>query len=334
MRPEPPARPRSAYARRARASASSAPSEMTLTVHGYDIRERLGEGASAEVYAAIRRATRASVALKVARASSAPEMHVRFEREAEILARLRSPFVCALVEMARANDGRPVLVLERLVGETLAATLEREKSLGIDEVVRILDHALQALVVAHAAGVVHRDLAPGNLFMHRTPDGARRTKLLDFGVSKDAAPAGVFVSTHKGTVIGTMAYAAPEQLAAEATDRITGAADLYALGVIALEALAGRPVWGRLRGPALLATKREHAPPTLDELTGETWPRALVDLLAGWTALDFAERPRSAEAALTALRAVGERLSFKRAAAPAADLHTTTTMKPRGPRSR
>ncbi len=114
------------------------------------------------------------VAIKVllARAAMKPDLVRRFEREARIASAIKSPFVCQLIEVGRARDGALLLVFEQLSGESLADRLKREQYLPFSEVGPIIDDVLQGLVAAHEAGVVHRDLKPGNIFLVSIP-GAR-----------------------------------------------------------------------------------------------------------------------------------------------------------------
>jgi serine/threonine-protein kinase len=301
----------------------------------YDLRERIGEGAMAEVWSAVDRKTGAPVAIKLAHDAtrSEPTLAARFEAEAEILRRIRTPYVCALLDAGRTRDGEAFLVLERLSGESLEDLLSREGYLPLDEVGLIARHVLEALVAAHDAGVVHRDLCPANVYLHETRHGARVAKVLDFGIAKvEGTPSGGR-RTGKGTTMGTLPYIAPEQLgdSASAGPR----ADLYALGAIVFRALTGRYPFGDARGTALVALKREHDPPSIDEVTGERWPTALRSFLAKTMARSPAKRYASARVALEALAAAvhgkGPRLSI-----PDRPRDATTTARvasPRLPRS-
>ena len=270
----------------------------------YELGVRIGRGAMGEVWSARDRATGDEVAVKLAKgwAVDEPELVARFEREAKLLRRLRTPFVCACVDAGRTAEGVAYIVLERLVGETLEALLEREGYLPVGEAGPIVDEILQALVVAHGAGVVHRDLGPANVFLHRRPDGRVITKVLDFGIAKvdPADPDAGRARTGNRATMGTLPYVAPEQLgdSAKAGPR----ADLYAVGSILFRALSGRLPFGDARGTALVALKREHDPPTIDEATGERWPTAIRAFLVKTLARQPSKRYGSAEVALAALR--------------------------------
>jgi serine/threonine protein kinase len=271
-----------------------------LLADRYELDERIGRGGMGEVWSARDRVTGADVAVKLARAWTAGEVELieRFEREGELLRRLRTPHVCALLDAGRTSDGVSYLVLERLNGETLEEVLEREGYLPMDEVGRIATGVLEALVEAHAAGIVHRDLSPANVFLHRLPDGSTIVKVLDFGVAKSSGK-GV-PATGKRATMGSLPYVAPEQLgdSASAGPR----ADLYALGTLVFLALTGRMPYGDASGTSLVVLKRESDAPSLDEATGEKWPAATRAFVAKMLARAPSKRYASAEVALAALR--------------------------------
>ena len=266
----------------------------------YELHQRIGSGAMGEVWAATDLQTGDDVAVKLAQgwAASEPELVARFEREAKLLKRIKSPFICSVLDSGRGADEVPYMVLELLHGETIEQLLGREGYLPLAEVGRIADEILQALVVAHGAAIVHRDLSPSNVFLHRTRQGETVTKVLDFGVAKveDASAP----RTASRVTMGTLAYVAPEQLgdSAKAGPR----ADLYALGTIVFRALTGQLPYGDAQGTALVVLKREHEAATIDEATGEKWPAALRTFLGKTIARSPAKRYASADVALAAWR--------------------------------
>lgn len=246
------------------------------------------------------------VAIKVLlqRAAMKPDLVRRFEREAKITSSIKSPFVCQLLDVTRAEDGTTLLVFEHLTGESLSDRLKREQYLPLSEVGPIIDDVLRGLGAAHAVGVIHRDLKPGNIFVERTssPDRPERGKILDFGISK--------ITGHKkeeptltafDATLGSFAYMAPEQIrgAARADER----ADIYAVGAVAFRALAGRLPFEGTSAAVLVSLKLDRNAPTLEEATGEKWPAGVERFLE--TALAKAREGRfaTAEEALQAWRA-------------------------------
>lgn len=291
----------------------------------YELLARLGRGAMGEVWSARDRKTGADVAVKLAQSWAAlePELVLRFEQEGKLLKRLRSPFICALVDAGRTEKGTPFIVLERLTGETLEQLLEREGYLPLEEAGRLVDQVLQALVVAHDSGVVHRDLSPGNVFLHQGRDGQVIAKVVDFGIAKvDGATTGA-PRTGSGATMGSLPYVAPEQLgdSAKAGPR----ADLYAAGTILFRALTGRMPYGDAKGTSLVVLKREHDPPTIDEATGEKWPASVRSFLTKTMARTPSKRYASAEIALAALREA-MRGRAPRLAMPEKPLESTPTL--------
>jgi serine/threonine-protein kinase len=252
-----------------------------------------------EVWSARDRRTNEAVAVKLAQswAASEPDLAERFEREGKLLRRLKSPFVCAVIDAGWTADGVLYIAMERLVGMTLEDLLKEEGYLPLEEVGRIADEVLQALVVAHDAGIVHRDLSPANVFLHRRPDGRALTKLLDFGIAKVA---GAAPRTANRSTMGSLPFVAPEQLGDSA--RAGPRADLYAVGTIVFHALTGRMPYGDAKGTSLVVLKREHDPPTIDEATGERWPAALRTFLMKTIARSPSKRYPSAQVALASLR--------------------------------
>jgi serine/threonine-protein kinase len=164
----------------------------------------------------------------------------RFKREARAAAKLRSPHVVQILDVDSLEDGTPYIVMEHLEGEDLAERIARVGRLPIADAVAFVLQACEALAEAHARGIIHRDLKPANLFCTTAADGSTFVKLLDFGISK-------FTEAHGGEadlsltstteVIGSPMYMSPEQLTA--TRDVDERADIWALGVVLYEALAG-----------------------------------------------------------------------------------------------
>ncbi|MEJ7728833.1 MAG: serine/threonine-protein kinase [Polyangiaceae bacterium] len=251
---------------------------------GYRVTRLLGRGGMGEVWAAQGGETgrNPEVAIKVllARAALKPDLVRRFEREAKIASAITSPFVCQLLEVGATDDGSHLLVFEQLTGESLADRLKREQYLPFSEVGPIIDDVLQGLAAAHAAGVVHRDLKPGNIFLEHLglPDQRERAKVLDFGISKltrrekEEPTLTAFDAT-----LGSFAYMAPEQVrgAARADER----ADIYAVGAVAFRALSGRLPFEGTTAAVLVSLKLDRSAPSLAEATGERWPSGIERFL-------------------------------------------------------
>ncbi len=200
----------------------------------YDIRERIGEGATGVVYRATDKQVGREVAVKVMRESLAahPKLRDRFEREARIAAQLAHPNLVTIHDAGEAG-GRPYLVFELVEGRPLAELLAR-RTLDLKAMVGIVEKVARALGVAHAQGIVHRDLKPGNILVTHAGD----PKVGDFGLAHiDGTATG---HTRAGTVMGTPLYMAPEQVRGD-LGAISPRTDVYALGAILYEMLTGRP---------------------------------------------------------------------------------------------
>jgi len=213
----------------------------------YRVIRRLGRGGMGTVYLAEHRAegfTR-EVAVKVVRRGlDTDDVLARFRSERQILARLTHPNIAALLDVGAMDDGRPYLVVEHVAGVPLREWCEG-RALGLDERLRLMVEICDAVDHAHRHLVVHRDLKPGNVLV--TAEGT--PKLLDFGIAKILEPGGRAATglTREGQRVLTLGYASPEQIRG---DPVTTAVDVYALGVILYEMIAGvHPVEARLEQP-------------------------------------------------------------------------------------
>ena len=208
----------------------------------YQILRAVGRGGMGEVYEATQVSLGRRVALKTIREDLAgrPDLLARFRREAESAAALGHPNLVQVTDF-QANAGEPAfLVMEMLEGSTLKDLLEQSGRLEPARVAFIALQALSGLAAAHRAGIIHRDVKPGNLFLQSTSAMRDIVKVLDFGVAKlvlESAPAGAPVMTHFGEVLGTLSYMAPEQGVPGGT--IDGRTDIYAVGATLFHALAG-----------------------------------------------------------------------------------------------
>jgi serine/threonine-protein kinase len=196
----------------------------------------IGRGGMGEVYAATSLVDGRDAAVKLLSPSTLGDQQQvkRFLREAEAAAKLDSPNVVAVLEVGTTAGELPFIAMERLRGFDLAHHLRRRRRLALAEVVTLVEQIAVGLGAAQAAGVVHRDVKPHNLFLAER-EGQLTWKVLDFGVSKLASSAGTLT---KGHVVGTPGYMAPEQARGEEVDwRV----DVYALAAIAYRCLTGHP---------------------------------------------------------------------------------------------
>ncbi len=202
----------------------------------YRIDGVLGAGAMGAVYNATHTGLEKPVVVKVLRPEWASNVDVRarFVREGRAAAAIRHPHVVDVTDVGEL-DGTPYLVMERLVGETLTAFIARGPGMPPELAVDVLLPVCAAVDAAHAAGVVHRDLKPDNLFVTRTPSGEVHPKVLDFGISRVTGDGG---QTGTTATLGTPAYMAPEQIVSSRD--ANALSDQYALGVILYECLTGR----------------------------------------------------------------------------------------------
>lgn len=283
----------------------------------YEVIAPLGAGGMGEVYQARDTRLDRTVAVKVLlpHLSADPDLAERFEREARVISQLSHPHICALydVGVSSPDDGTAplrFLVMEHLIGETLAARLARGP-MPIDEVLRVAREVAEALDKAHRHGVVHRDLKPANVFLAKSGAGSTTppvAKLLDFGLArvglpKDAAgvsalPTSPAPLTQHGTVMGTFQYMAPEQLEGRDAD---ARSDLFAFGVLVYEMTTGRKAFDGKSQAGLIAAILDRQPPPMATLVPAT-PIELDRLVSTCLAKDPDDRFQTAHDLLLQLR--------------------------------
>ena len=233
----------------------------------YRIERLLGAGGMAEVYVAAHTRLPRRFAVKVmnVEASQRAQFLARFRREAEILGLLRHPHIVDITDWNALPDGSPYLVMELLDGEDLAALLGRQRILPMPQALALTAQIGEALSAAHGAGVVHRDLKPGNIFLCRTGAFPQFVKVLDFGIAKleqnDRTPL-----TANASLMGTPGYMAPEQALGKANE-VDARSDQFALGAILYEMLAGQPAFFRPGDSVFNILERviHEDPPPLNE---------------------------------------------------------------------
>ncbi|MBV9094639.1 MAG: serine/threonine protein kinase [Streptosporangiaceae bacterium] len=182
-----------------------------------------------------------------------PSFLARFRAEARYAASLSHPGIARVYDYGESAEfGGAYLIMELVDGEPLSAILARAGRLSPDATLHIVGQAARALDVAHQAGIVHRDIKPGNLLV--TADGT--TKITDFGIATAVRAAQAAHLTETGMVMGTAMYVSPEQATGA---QVTAASDIYSLGVVAYECLAGRPPF-TAREPLAIAYAHKHEP--------------------------------------------------------------------------
>ncbi|RKT37093.1 serine/threonine protein kinase [Microbacterium sp. AG1240] len=267
-----------------------APTEALLDGR-YQLQECIGEGGMARVHRGFDLALGRSVAIKVMRDGTENASALERARgEMGLLASLSHPSLVTLFDAKIAPGRVSYLVMELVDGPTLAGVL-REGPLAPRDAARLAVELADALHVVHAAGIVHRDVKPSNVLLSppTLPGRPRRARLADFGIAYLVDSSRL---TTPGVVVGTMAYLAPEQVKGEPP---APPADIYALGLLVIEALTGQRPFGAIGGVESLVTRVTSSPEVPSSL-GDEWG----GLLRRMTALDPAQRPTASEVATAA----------------------------------
>jgi serine/threonine protein kinase len=228
----------------------------------YEVIAILGSGGMGQVYRARRIRLGDEVAIKVMQAApdSPVESRERFLRESRACAQLRHPNIVGILDFDFDGSNQPFMVMELLSGPSLREEIDLEAPMAPARVAAILAPVASALQLAHDRGITHRDLKPANIVVHRYDSGERVYKVIDFGLAAMKASSDETRLTDPAFFLGTMSYAAPEQMRGET---VTAATDVYALGVIAYEMLTGaRPFDGGNRATLInqMLTERPVSP--------------------------------------------------------------------------
>ena len=270
------------------------PAGLPARVGHYAIERKLGQGGMGVVYAAHDGRLKRIVALKMISSAGDDRARTRFWREAQVAASVNHPNVCQIYEIGE-DHGELFIAMELLEGESLSERLRRGP-LNVSQALPIGLGILAALTALHARGIVHRDLKPSNVFL--TPHGV---KLLDFGLARpqpEPALNSEMSITNTGMVMGTPSYMAPEQVTATEVD---GRCDLYAVGAILFEMLAGRQAFGGRNMVDILHATMYEQPPALQ---GTPAVAAVDRAIRRALAKRPADRPASADAMADELRAI------------------------------
>ncbi len=229
----------------------------------YTLESEVGRGGMGVVYSARDLKLKRRVAIKVLPPELAfrEEIRTRFLREAETAARLSHPNIVPIHAVGEA-EGLVYFVMGFVDGESLAARLRRRERLPPEEVRRIMKETADALGLAHAMGVIHRDIKPDNILLEGT---RRRTMVTDFGIAKAlSGGSGTGTLTGTGVVIGTPTYMSPEQAAGER--EIDSRSDIYSLGLVAFEMLVGDPPFQAANVPGILMKQITEPAPEIQGL--------------------------------------------------------------------
>jgi eukaryotic-like serine/threonine-protein kinase len=264
----------------------------TLLAGKFRVIRRLGEGGMGSVYEIEHELTKHRRALKMLHSALAamPSIVERFLREASAAGRVGNPHIAETFDAGVLETGEPYLVMELLRGEPLSARVGRGPLL-LHEVVDLIGQACVGVAAAHAAGIVHRDLKPDNLFVVDV-EGRPFVKILDFGISKfDQNQTGGMALTKEGAAMGTPYYMSPEQI--RGLSNLDARADVYALGVILYECLAGKRPFESdvLTHLAILIHAGDHQP--LEQIRHDL-PPGFADLVRHAMASDRDKRLQSA----------------------------------------
>jgi eukaryotic-like serine/threonine-protein kinase len=272
-----------------RGDLGATPGDLMGTVLGgkYRIGRKIGSGGIGVVYAAEHVTLGHEVAVKVLRGAAARDGGeiARLRREAYIQVHIEHPNVARVLDLDQMPDGSIYVIMERLVGRSLADKLARDGVIAPGFAIPVFIHVCRALHAAHRKGVVHRDLKPGNIFL--CEDGV--AKVLDFGMSKLASAESL---TQAGYTLGTPEYMAPEQCIGAQVEPRT---DIYALGVMMYEALTGElPIVARHRRELLDLHQRQIPLPMRQRRPDLPIPEALDFAIIKCLKKRLNERPKSA----------------------------------------
>ena len=296
------------------------------TIDGrYRVLDRIGEGGMGTIYVAEHLTLGKRVALKTVHPQFAGDGAVaeRFAREATATAKLDHPHVASAIDYGLLPEGGAYLVMQLVQGASLHDAMDRYGAIGWPRACAIAAQIADALSAAHGHGIVHRDLKPENVMLEPRDDGSELVKVLDFGIARvkrsGAAesffpPVGTGTQrvagralTQVGVIVGTPGYMAPEQARGQPLDH---RADLYALGVLLWEMIAGQPLFDDEEFPDILAAQLTAAVPPMEQTLRaqnieEDIPPALQTLVDSLVSVNPKDRPENAAIVRDTLRDIG-----------------------------
>jgi serine/threonine-protein kinase len=275
----------------------------------YRLEDRLGEGGMGEVWRASHRLLARPAAIKLIQSSAngagiSDDARRRFEREAQVIARLRSPHTVTLFDFGVTDEGSFYYVMELLDGLDAESIVKRFGPLPANRVIYILRQMCHSLSEAESCGLVHRDIKPANIFLCRYGEDHDFVKVLDFGIAKavhESSTEAQTAITMANIIQGTPAFIAPEQALG---DDVDGRADIYATGCVAYWLLTGELVFTADTAMQLLLAHANTAPQPPSSRTELPIPHDLEALVMSCLAKDREQRPPSARDLLHRLDAI------------------------------
>jgi serine/threonine-protein kinase len=275
----------------------------------YQVERVLRAGGMGIVLVATHVQLKEKVALKVlvGHAAGEPSAVARFLREARAATSVKSEHVVRILDFGTLEEGEPYLVMELLQGRDLRDVLEENGPLPVETAVRYVLQVCRGLSAVHAQRIIHRDLKPANLFLTESSDGSPLVKLLDFGIAKALEPERLLLDegsetlTHASQLLGSPVYMSPEQI--RCSTKVDERSDVWSLGVILHELVAGEPPFQAPTVSGLLATVAADAPVPLRKVQPNA-PAELEEVILGCLEKDLDKRIASVDALAARLRGV------------------------------
>ena len=274
----------------------------------YTLLEKIGQGGMGAVYRAEHEMLRRPTAIKLLAPQSAGEESLRrFEREAQLTARLTNPHTVSVYDFGRTPEGAFYYVMEYLDGFDLERLVRKEGPLPPGRVVHILRQVCEALAEAHGAGLVHRDIKPANILLSELGGISDFAKVLDFGLVKDVKGSDDVQLTREDVLAGTPQYLAPETIQGGMSS--DPRSDLYALGAVAYYLLTGTPVFEG-RPIEVIQSHLQRSPEPPSARLGRPLPAKLESVVLDCLEKDPSRRPESAQALIDRLDACDDVLPW------------------------
>ncbi|HEY9732313.1 MAG TPA: protein kinase [Drouetiella sp.] len=257
----------------------------------YEILEEIGKGGMGVVYKARQPALQKLYAIKMLHSVHVKETILRFEREAKAISKLDHINLITSHDFGVSTDGRPYMVMDFIEGTSLATTIKINRKLSLAQTLEICIQIARGMAYAHAQGVLHRDLKPGNIMLIKQPDGGQLVKIIDFGIAKVVEADEPHELTRTGDVFGSPYYMSPEQAVGRGIDERS---DIYSLGCVMYEMLTGVvPFRGASAFETLYAHLNEPVPTLRSKAAREHFPSAVEKLVAKALAKDQKDRWQS-----------------------------------------